>query len=495
MAQQARIPHLSKSRFMAGWQCHKRLWLQLFRPELAEEVDAATQARFDEGTRVGELARGYVPGGTLLDESRKELAQALRRTQALLADRSVPALYEATFSHDDVLIRVDILARARDGSFDLIEVKSSTRVKPEHLWDVAIQAHVLRGAGLRLGRLGLLHINTAYVYPGGAHDPQALFALADVTAEVAPLLPDVPGLLAAMRAPLAATKPPGIAPGTQCATPYDCPFLAECVPDAPEHSIAELYRAGAPLLERLAADGITTIDEIPPGYGLSGLQQRQRDAVVTGQPYEDAALREALAGLERPLHFLDFETFNPAIPLYPGTRPYQMILFQWSLHTLNADGALSHAEYLHDGPDDPRAGFAEELIAALGRRGPICVYSSFEQSRLRELQALLPQQAKALGRITERLVDLLPQIRQNVYHPEFHGSFSIKRVLPALVPGMGYADLEITDGSSAALAYATLVRGELPAAEQTRMRQHLLDYCGRDTQAMVELYQRLNSPA
>jgi predicted RecB family nuclease len=490
MARQTPLPHLSKSRFMAGRQCHKRLWFELFQRELAAEVDAVTQARFDEGTLVGVIARGYMPGGTLVEESREELAEALRRTRALLADKAVPALYEATVSHGQVLIRADILRRNRGGSFDLLEVKSSTQAKPEHLWDVAIQAHVLRGAGLKLRRMGVLHLDNTYVYSGGEHDPQGLFALADLTAEVEAVLPDIPGLLASMRAALRSKAPPAIAPGDQCTTPYECPFMSECIPPAPPHAIGELYNARALLKQRLAADGITMITEIPQSYPLSTVQQRQRDAVATGQAYEHGDLRSVLAGLERPLYFLDFETFNPAVPLYPGTRPYQQIPFQWSVHRMGADGETTHAEYLHDGLDDPRPPLSGALIEALGSKGPICVYSSFEQTQLRGLQEALPMHAAALARIANRLVDLLPVVRNHVYHPDFHGSFSIKRVLPALVPEMGYEGLSITDGSSASVAFHGLVRGELTATERARVRKDLLAYCGRDTEAMVRLYRR-----
>jgi Domain of unknown function(DUF2779) len=486
------LPHLSKTRFMSGMQCHKRLWLELFQPELAAERDAATQARLDEGTLVGEVARGYVPGGTLVGESREELAVALRRTEALLAEKSVPAIYEATLTHDQVLIRADILRRNRGGSFDLLEVKSSTEVKDEHLWDVAIQAHVLRGGGLRLRRQGLLLIDTGYVYPGGAYDLQALFTLQDVTAEVEPLLPQVPGNLAAMRVPLRSSTAPEIAPGEQCWAPYECPYTGLCIPPEPEHSVAELYYARAPLLERLAADGITTIAQIPPDYRLSELQQRQRAAVTSAEPYEDPAIRDVLAQLERPLFFLDFETFNPALPLYPGTRPYQMVPFQWSAHRLAADGALTHLEFLHDGTDDPREPFVRELLQALGKEGPVCVYSHFERDRLRELQTALPGHAKRIERILERLVDLLPIVRGHVYHPEFHGSFSLKSVLPALVPDSGYGDLTISDGGSASAAYWGLATGQVPAPERARVRQDLLDYCGRDTEALVRLYRELS---
>jgi hypothetical protein len=340
--------------------------------------------------------------------------------------------------------------------------------------------------------MGLLHIDNSYVYPGGEHDPQALFAFADLTDEVNAIVSQVPGILAAMRAPLRVDTPPAIAPGDQCTTPYECPFMAECIPPAPPHAAGELYRAGPKLRERLAADGITMITEIPTDYGLSALQHRQREVVVTGTPFADTDVRQQLAGLKHPLYFLDFETFNPAVPLYPGTRPYQQIPFQWSVHRLAEVGTTTHAEYLHDGSDDPRPELAEALIETLGDRGAVCVYSSFEQTQLRGLQEALPKRAPMLAAIEKRLVDLLPLVRNHVYYPEFHGSFSIKSVLPALVPGMGYEGLSITDGSSASTTYAAMARGELVGQELAGARRALLEYCGRDTEGLLELYRRLS---
>ena len=487
------IPPLSKSRFMSGLQCHKRLWLQLFRPELAEEADAATQAMLDQGSQVGALARGYYPGGELIDEDHQHLDQALTHTQRALGG-AAPALYEATVRHDDVLMRVDILARAAKARFDLVEVKSSTQPKDEHYWDVAIQAYVAQGAGMSIGRKCLLLIDRDYVYPGGAHDLHKLFALYDVSREVDALVPQVPKLLEAMRAPLWEPTPPDMAIGAQCYTPYECPFIGACHPPGPEHPVSDLYRVSQDLKDHLAQDGIAAIPDIPEDYpGLSATNARIREAVISGRPFMDGAIRVALRRLKSPVFFMDFETFSPAIPLYAGTRPYDTIPFQWSAHRIGAGGSVEHFEYLHEGTGDPRPEFARTLLEALGTEGSVCVYSGFEAARLNELRALLPERAQAVDALLRRLVDLLPLVREHVYHPQFHGSYSIKSVYPALVPKAGYDDLAISDGGMASAAYPVLISPQTPAKERKALRRDLLAYCQRDTQALLDLYRTLVS--
>lgn len=485
-----RLPLLSKSRFISGLQCHKRLYLECYHRELADEVTAQQQAIFDSGTDAGALARDLFPGGLLIREDYFDHEGAVVSTQAALSLLPTPPLYEAALLFDDVRIRADILAPVGDGAFDLIEVKSTSRVKDEHIYDVAIQLYVLRGCALPIRRACACHLNTDYVYEGGNYNLNRLFRIVDVTAECSALLPEIPSLLADMRAALAAPFAPAVATGRHCTSPYQCPFYGHCHLDEPAHHISQLPRAREELLDALLAAGIDDIASIPPGFpGLNPLQRRVRDAVVSGQPYLDPTLQQWLQQLHRPLHFLDFETFNPALPLFRGTRPYQVIPFQWSLHTLDADGALRHREFLHDDTSDPRPAFAESLLAALGETGPIVVYSSFEASRIRELAGLYPEFSAGLEALLDgRLVDLLQLVRAYCYHPEFHGSFSIKSVLPALVPHLGYDDLAISDGTLASLAYAEILRPETSPERRAEIRTSLLAYCERDTLAEVELF-------
>jgi len=215
--------------------------------------------------------------------------------------------------------------------------------------------------------------------------------------------------------------------------------------------------------------------------------------VVNNRIYLDTDIAGELNRLEYPIHFLDFETFNPALPLYIGTSPYKVIPFQWSDHILNEDGSIRHEEFLHDGFDDPRVEFARTLLQTLGDEGSIVVYSSFEAARIKELMQALPHLSDELHELLARIVDLLKLVRAHCYHPEFHGSFSIKSVLPALVPDLGYSDLEINDGGLASIAYAEIVNPDTKQERRDHPRKCLLDYCERDTEAEVRLYQTLKS--
>jgi hypothetical protein len=486
-----RIPHLSKSRFMSGLQCHKRLYLQLYEPEASTPTDDAGEAIFSSGHTVGRLARDLYRGGMLVDED-LEWPDAMHATTAALRDRAIPAIFEAAFSFDRVRVRADILARTRTRRFDLIEVKSTLDVKPEHRWDLAIQYYVLRGAGLPIRRARLMHLNRDYVYAGGAYDLKQLFTFSNLTRLVSRRKRQVVAAIKAMRKMVAAKSAPSIGVGSQCSSPYPCPFYEHCRQNEPDHSIDQLPRLGTRLREQLTVMGIIEIPQIPADfYGLSTLQARVVEAVRTERRFHDEGISRELHQARFPVHFVDFETFNPALPLYPGTSPYQVIPFQWSDHILNADGAVTHREFLHTERSDPRPHFINSLLEAVGRRGSIIVYGSFESTRLKELAEQFPARAPALECVRTRIIDLLPLIRAHVYDPGFHGSFSIKSVLPALIPGLGYDDLEIGDGNSASLAYAEIQDPQTSSDRADELACALRAYCGRDTQALLELYRIL----
>lgn len=486
------IPPLSKSKFMEGIQCHKRLYLSLFNRELAAPVSDATQAIFDQGHRVGVLAQTRFPEGVLVSEDHMDHKGAMGTTEKVIADPSLPSIYEGAFRYDDIRIRADILVRDAGMTFDLVEVKSSTGVKPENEWDLAIQHYVLTGVGQSLGRSCLMHINIGYVYQGGEHDAAQLFTLVDLTESTIQKQSSIPGLLEAMREPLSRDVSPDIPIGDHCYSPYECPYIEHCHPPGPEHPVTELPRISRSVVESLESQGVWDIPGIPKDYnGLNDLQRRIRDSVISGQPYVDPAITSILRGLIYPVYFIDFETFNPAIPLYVGTRPYQQIPFQWSSHVMSSDGSIDHQGFLHNADDDPRPPFIESLLKVLGDSGSIVVYSHFEKTQLRGIGEAYPAYSEAINRVIDRLEDLLPLIRNHVYYPEFHGSFSIKSVLPAVVPGLGYDDLAITDGSSASAAFMTITNPSTPSNQRDELRSNLLGYCKRDTEAMVELYRKL----
>jgi len=487
------IPLLSKSRFGAGLQCHKRLYLECYSPKLADPIDPGQQAIFDSGTAVGELARERIPGGRLIEEQYYRHTRAAATTKEALADRSIPAIYEAAFTFDDIRVRLDILVRKGGGVFDLVEVKSSTSVHEEHIPDVAIQLYVAEGAGIRIRRAILLHIDSDYVYEGGPYDLSRLFRLEDVTREARDFVRSAaPVALADMRQALKQNAAPLIEIGRHCTRPYRCGFYGHCREGAPEHHIEQLPRAGAGLLDELLEAGIRDIGDIPAAYpGLSALQQRVRDCVATGQPYVDRELRAALHEITYPLHFLDFETFNQALPVYSGTRPYQVIPFQWSLHIRDRGGGLRHHSFLTDGDGDPREAFAASLLDAVESEGTIVTYSSYEQTVIRKLADDLPGYAERLLVLNMRILDILEVLRAYYYHPDFHGSYSLKVVLPVLVPDAGYHDLDIQEGTQASLAFAQIVAPETGEREKERLRDVLLSYCQRDTEAMVWIFDAL----
>ena len=489
----AAIPLLSKSRFAAGLQCHKRLYFECYQRDLMDPLDPSRKALFDAGERVGLVARSRYPGGAWIQEDHFHHDEAVRRTALALRDPAVPAVYEAAFTWGDVRVRVDILTRADRDHWDLIEVKSSASVKEEHLPDVAVQLHVVKGSGVRVRRAGLLHVNNRYVYPGGPYDLERLFVLRDQTEAAREYEPAVIEALEAMRAPLRSLTPPDLLPGTQCTRPYRCPFYGHCHTDGPEHPVSDLPRAGVKLLEAFRAAGIKDIREIPEGFeGLSDLQRRVRTCVLSGSSHADPELRRRLATLAYPVHFLDFETCNPALPLYPGTRPFQQIPFQWSDHVLLESGSTRHAEYLHDAKADPRLPLAETLAEALSDAGTIVVYSGFEERIIRSLVEEFPAlERRLLPHVEDRMVDLLELIRAHYYHPGFHGSYSIKDVLPALVPGFGYQDLTIREGGQAGAWYVEMIDPETRPERRAEIRQALRAYCNRDTEAMVRLFHSL----
>ena len=460
-------------------------------------MSAGQQALFDSGTHVGELARERFPGGRLVEEQYFERRKAELTTQRLLADESIPALYEPAFSHEGVHTRVDILRRAGDGRFDLIEVKSSTSLKDVHIPDVAIQTHVVEGCGLPVGRAYLMRIDNGYVYQGGDHDLEGLFALDDVTDQIRSFREtEMPGHLERMWESLRLTGTLDIGTGRHCKNPYVCPFFGHCHADEPKHPVRNLPNLRQPLELRFREEGLTDIREIPPGFaGLSDMHRRVRDSVVAGSPHVGPNLGSRLSEIEFPAGFLDFEAFSPAIPVYVGTRPYEAIPFQWSLHILDSTGNLSHKEFLDDGHGDPRERFVTSLLDAVPPSGSLVAYSSYEVTRLKALAGAFAQYEGPLLRLCERVVDLMRIVRAEYYHPGFHGSFSIKSVLPALVPDLAYDDLDVKDGTAAASTYERLVAGGVPGSEVDGIREALLAYCGRDTEAMVRVYEKLMAHA
>ena len=484
---------LSKSRFVAGVQCLKRLYWQVHEPELAAGPDASGYAIMEQGREVGMLARQSFPGGVEV-RSDRGLDEAIRATRELVANPEVPAIFEGTFENGGVLVRVDVLQRRRD-RWRLLEVKSTTSLKEEHLDDVGIQSRVVSRSGLDLASVNLAHVNRDYVFDGGSIDPRKFFKIRNLTRRVQRLQPKLTFQLRAEFTVLNMPNAPDLPPGPHCTHPVTCEFFEQCNRPRPDDHIGYLPRLHASAVEELEELGVESIRDVPDDFELTEIQRRAATCVQTGEPWYDIdGLTTQLAGLKYPICYMDFESVNRAIPRFPDMRPYDQLPFQWSVHVLRKpDARPEHHEFLATDTTDPRREFITSLCSALGKSGSIVVYSAFESQRLSELATWLPEFSGRIKKIQKRLWDLLPVVRNHVYHPKFAGSYSIKNVLPALVPGMTYEGMEVADGTDAGLAWESLIRGGLDQAERDRIRKALLDYCGQDTLAMIRLVERLHA--
>ena len=485
---------LSKSKFVAGVQCLKRLYYQIHQPALAELTEESQEARLEQGNEVGLLAQSRFPRGAFVSFE-EGLGDALAQTAALLEDLSIPAIFEATLQHQGVLVRVDILERRPGNRWRLIEVKSSVDLKDHYLYDVAIQAHVLRGCGLDISSSCLMHLDRDYVYDGQKYDPKELFNIRNLTGQIRKLESEIPKLLRAQRKCLAQEHPPEISPGPQCSHPVPCEFYTHCNPPVPEHHISSLPRLSSKKQMELLDQGISLIHEIPEDFSLTENQIRAWISVKTGQPWISDDLAKEVARLKYPLYFMDFETLYPAIPRFAGMWPYSHIPFQWSVHRqMSTDGELEHAEFLAETAVDPRRDFIDSLCKAVGKRGQIVAYNAtFESQRLADLANWMPEYAERITTIRARLWDLWPFVKRHVYHPQFQGSYSLKVVLPALVPGSSYEGMEVSHGDEAGLVWDQMICGAPNPAERQRLKSALLDYCRQDTLAMAKVLDALRS--
>ncbi len=483
---------LSKSRLVAWLQCPKRQWLQLHHPELAAPSEAATN-RMAQGHKVGAAAQMLFPGGVLVGHV-DNLAAALRETEALLARPGDVTLFEAALKASDILVRADVLVR-EGGACRLIEVKSSTKVKDYQVTDAGIQTWVAREAGLAVRATELAHVNNQFVYPGG-QDYRGLLTHVDVSAEVDPLRDQVPTWIDEAKRDLSGPMP-AVEVGPQCTEPFECEFRGHCAPEEVEFPVTILPYGGK-LVRQLQDEGYADLRDVPE----QRLTKADHLRVWRVSRSDAAELSPAAAGkltaLPWPRYFLDFETVGPAVPLWPGTRPYQKIPMQWSCHRQEADGKFEALPpFLATGDGDPRRPFAEALVAAIGADGPILVYNaSFERSVILELATVFPDLGPSLEALAKRLFDLLPFTREHYYHPAMMGSWSIKAVLPTVAPDLDYANLDdVQRGEMVEPVYFEMIDPATAAERRVALAQALLTYCERDTLAMVRLAEFFSMPA
>ena len=479
--------YLSKSLFIRGLQCHKSLYLHKRSPELRDEITGSQESLFQAGASVGELAKKLFPGGGDIPYEGLTYQEQIDRTRAEI-DRGAVTIYEAAFCHDEVFVKVDILHKG-PGGWEIHEVKSSTSVKDVHLDDTAIQHYVVTGSGLTVSRASLVHINNQYVRQGDI-DVKQLFTFNDITAEVKGRQPFVAENLPKLRDVICSGMP-DINIGKHCDSPYACDFHGHCWRHIPEDSVFDLKGRG---IDKFAfyRRGIVRMNDLPLN-ALNRSQRMQVESLLNKQGIIDRqAIRAFLDSLWYPLCFLDFETVYTAIPLFDGTRPYQQVPFQYSLHRQEtAASELSHTEFLGLPGHDPRGDIVAGLLRDIPETACVVTYTGFETVRLSDLAAWFPEHKPKIDRLLCNVRDLSIPFRQmDYYHWEMTGSYSIKAVLPHLVPGMGYDSLEIQDGTMAMSAYFRMRESE-DADEIAQIRKALLEYCGIDTLAMVRILERL----
>ena len=486
---------LSKSKLLAFRQCPKRLWLEVYSPELRED-SSATQASFTVGHQVGDIARKlYDPKskGALIDPQSEGFEAAFERTQELL--QTAQPIFEAGFRAEGALAFADVMQPVKKGGklgWRMVEVKSSTSVKDYHLDDAAVQAFLARSSGVPLTGIALAHIDSSWVYPGN-DDYSGLMMEVDLTDEVFGRDEEVRGWISGAQKIVAKKKEPRISSGGHCNKPYACGFLEYCESQEPQAERPITWLPGKlsnALQAHIETHDVTELDHVPDDL-LNHLQKRVRSVTLLGKPYFDQeALVKELTACKLPGYFLDFETINFPVPIWKGTRPYQQIPFQFSVHRLSRTGKLEQDAFLDLSGTDPTLPFAKALIAACGERGPIFVYNAgFETARIRELAERLPRLAKTLLALIDRVVDLLPLARKHYYHPSQQGSWSIKAVLPAVCPDLKYDDLEgVQDGGMAMEVFLEALAPKTSVERKAEIERQLLSYCALDTYAMVRLW-------
>ncbi len=472
---------LSKTKYLNGRQCLRYLWVLFNDPKRIPATDPNTQYTFDQGHVVGEFAKQLFPDGINVpqDSFRGNIDQTIR----LMKDRN--PLFEAGILVDNLYSRIDILYPVKDESWDIIEVKSSTSVKDVHIQDAAYQRYCCTQLGLNIRKCFIAVINNQYVKEGDI-DPEGLFNIHDITEEVLAISDDIPDQVEEMYEAIDRETCPEMIIGPHCKDPYECP-LGECWEHLPEGNVFTLYYSGKKSFD-LYNRGIMAIQDIPDNYKLSEKQTIQKGSLLTGETHQDKeAIKSFLASLEYPLYYMDFETINPGVPLFDGTRPYQQIPFQFSVHVVReAHSNLEHYSFLAEGTQDLRPKLMEELQKILGYSGSIIAYNKgFEEGILKTLGKAFPEYEDWVNQTLTRMVDLLEPFRNfDYYHPDQKGSASLKAVLPAIT-GRGYDDLEINDGQIASITFLAATYGDMPEEERARVMSDLEQYCGRDTEGMV----------
>ncbi len=485
---------LSKSSFLKGIQCEKQLYLYKHHYDWRDEVNESQQVIFDSGTNVGKLAWDLFPGGIdIAPPNPFGYAKAAKLTSDKIGE-GVKVFYEASFIFDEVLVAVDILIKSGK-KWKIYEVKSSTSVSESYILDAAVQYYVLKNSGLDIADISIVYLNNPYVRQGELNLME-LFSMESVLDLVLEQQVSIEEKIERFKKVLKSKTIPEINIGPQCNDPYPCAFLGHCWSGIPEYSVFNISGLKTDKKFELFNSGILKLEDVPEDFALSDKQKIQVNCHINKNVIIDKpAIKGFISSLEYPLYFMDFETFMPAVPLYNISRPYQQIPFQYSLHyQKNKKSELKHFEFLADAKDDPRIPFIENLLRDTESEGDILVYNqTFEIGRLKEIARDFPKYAFDIENRLPRIKDLMLPFRNKYYYkPEMLGSYSIKKVLPALVPDLSYDTLPISEGGAAMNAFESLIYiKDKKIIEETR--KNLLEYCKMDTLAMVKILKTIST--
>ncbi len=481
---------LSKTRLMAARQCLKRLHLEAQRPELAQ-ISPETEAAFRTGNQVGEVARQiYGTEAAITIPYAGGLQHALQKTARLIREGPKHPIFEATLLYGGVLVRVDVLLPDGVG-WRIVEIKASTSLKDEHVFDCAIQKWVFEGPGQRLNGICLAHVDNRFVYNGDG-DYRGLLTEVDVGEAAHVLQPAIQEWIDKAR-DAAGPREPDIAVGSQCNKPYPCPFMNHCWPADTEYPVQQLPRASKARLGAYISEGYRDVRDVPPDR-LTDKQLRVQRVAIEGRAELLPGARKFLNTLAYPRYHLDFETIAPAVPVWKGTSPYEVLPIQWSCHYQPAAGEVEHVEFLDLSGEPPMRRLAESLLRVLGRSGPVLMYTRYEERVIKALSKRFPDLEQPLSAIVERLVDLAPLTEENFYAPSMAGSWSLKAVLPAISDDTSYKELVgIQTGTEASEGYLEAINPDTDEHRRAQLKQQLLRYCRFDTEAMVRLTEFLSS--
>jgi hypothetical protein len=458
-----------------------------------DELSDMQKAIFQRGTDVGELAQQLFPKGfnaSPPNAFQYDKCVAQTRTQI---EQGTDVIYEAGFMYNEVLVIADIIVKEEE-KWNIYEVKSSTSISDTYLNDAALQYYVLSNSGIEIKDFFITYINNQYIRKGELNLSE-LFTIESVISSILPLQDYVKENVERLKKVVSKKEMPDIDIGEHCHDPYICGFFNYCRKHIPDNSVFDFSGMHLNKKYDFYRNGIIKLEDVPFNYKLSKNNQIQLDVYNSGKPVIDKeGIGNFISDLKYPLYFMDFESFQPAIPLFENTRPYQQIPFQYSIHyNKSRNSELEHFEFLAEAGEDPRIKFIENLLMHTTGKGDIIVYSkAFEISRLNEIASAFPEFAERIEEVISRIKDLMIPFRNRYYYAnEMKGSYSIKAVLPALVPELNYDDLDINEGGLASIAFESL-QNETDFIMISKIRNQLLDYCKLDTLAMVKILEKLS---